>query len=302
MKEYNLSTSEENLDIQKIQEGYLNGFHLKKKEVGYKGCVVTFGGSEGSSNYNMAKMIANNGYEVLALYFFGQENQPKQLSRIPIEFFNNAIVYIKKHISSLHPLSIIGASKGAELTLLLAENYSEIDNLILIAPSAYRFQGLGMRNCTPSWAYNNEDLPYISFNNVSAFERMKLDLEYSFLLPIKLRSYYDSAIKNAVNAEDARIKVERFTGNILILLGEDDGMWNSYSMANKIKEAKPDNIEIVVYQNVGHAFGVGRISGGYFMGGQNELNKIALTKSYEKILDYLQIWYTKEELPTLIRD
>ncbi|HAZ37532.1 MAG TPA: hypothetical protein DCY71_06730 [Clostridiaceae bacterium] len=73
-------------------------------------------------------------------------------------------------------------------------------------------------------------------------------------------------------------------------------------MANKIKEAKPDNIEIVVYQNVGHAFGVGRISGGYFMGGQNELNKIALTKSYEKILDYLQIWYTKEELPTLIRD
>jgi len=122
MKEYNFTVSDENLDVRKIQEGYLNGFHLKKKKIECKGCVITFGGSEGSSNYDMAQIIANNGYEVLALYFFGQKNQPKYLSRIPIEFFRNVIIYIKEHFTSLHPLSIIGASKGAELALLLAEN------------------------------------------------------------------------------------------------------------------------------------------------------------------------------------
>jgi len=241
----------------------------------------------------MAKVIANNGYEVLALYFFGQENQPKHLCRIPIEFFRNVIVYIKEHFTSLHPLSIIGVSKGAELALLLAENYNEIDNIILIAPSAYRFQGLDIRNFASSWTYNNEDLPYISFKNVSILEKIKINIEYAFMLPVKLKSYYDSAIENAINTEEARIKVEKFKGNILIFLGEDDGMWNSYSMAYKIKEAKTDNTEIVVYQNVGHAFGVDRVSGKYFMGGQNDLNKIALTRSYEKILDNLQIWHSK---------
>jgi hypothetical protein len=32
-------------------------------------------------------------------------------------------------------------------------------------------------------------------------------------------------------------------------------------MAEKIKEPKPDYTEIIVYKNVGHAFGVNRVSG-----------------------------------------
>ncbi len=291
MKEYNISISEENLEIKKIQEGYLNGFHIKNKGINYKGSVVTFGGSEGSSYYDMAKVIANNGYEVLSLYFFGQDNQPKELKRIPIEFFSNAIAYIKEHFLSLHPLTIVGASKGAELSLLLAEYYNEIDNLILIAPSSYRFQGLDIINNTSSWTFNGEDLPYIDFKNISIFEKIKINLQYTFMLPVKLKSYYDSAIKNYKDIESTRIKVEKFKGNILMLLGKEDGMWNSYSMAQKIREAKPDNTEIVAYENVGHAFGLDRVTGRYFIGGQSDLNKIALTKSCEKILDTLEIWY-----------
>lgn len=293
MKTYKLSAAEENLDILKIQEGYLNGFCIKNKNVEYKGSIITFGGSEGSPNYNMAKLIANNGYEVLALYFFGQDNQPKELSRIPIEFFSDAIMYIKKHFFSLHPLSIIGISKGAELALLLSEYYAEIDNLVLMAPSAYRFQGIDSSNNASSWTFNNIDLPYISFKHVSLIQKLKINFEYKFMLPVKLKAYYDSAIKNADNIEEARIKAEKFKGNILILLGEDDGMWNSYNMANKIKKAKPDNTEIVIYQNVGHAFGEKRVSGRYFMGGQDNLNKIALAKSYEKVLDNLYSWHAK---------
>ena len=293
MKEYNFSISEEDLDVMKVQEGYLNGFHLKKKETECKGSVITFGGSEGSSNYNMAKMMANNGYEVLSLYFFGKDNQPSQIRRIPIEFFSNVITYINKHFSSLHPLTLLGASKGAELSLILSEYYSEIDNLILIAPSAYRFQGWDMMNDVSSWTYNNKDLSYISLKNASIIEKVKINLQYALRLTVKEKSYHDSAIENSPNIEEARIKAEKFKGNILILLGKEDGMWNSYSMAQKIKEAKPDNTEVLVYEGVGHAFGVDRVCGKYFMGGQNDLNKIALTKSCEKILDTLQIWHKK---------
>lgn len=37
--------------------------------------MVTFGGSEGSSNYAFAKELATEGYEVLSLFFFGMPNQ-----------------------------------------------------------------------------------------------------------------------------------------------------------------------------------------------------------------------------------
>ena len=57
MKTYKLSTDEENLDTLKIQEGYLNGFSIKNKNVEYKGSIITFVSSEGSPNYNMACKI-----------------------------------------------------------------------------------------------------------------------------------------------------------------------------------------------------------------------------------------------------
>ncbi|HZK33048.1 MAG TPA: hypothetical protein VFC60_00985 [Tissierellaceae bacterium] len=40
-----------------------------------KGVVVTFGGSEGSSNMDVAKKVAKEGYEVYSMYFLGKENQ-----------------------------------------------------------------------------------------------------------------------------------------------------------------------------------------------------------------------------------
>lgn len=292
-KDFHIWTGEKNLDILEVHEESLNGCHIKNKNMISKGNIITFGGSEGGSYYDMAKIIANHGYEVLALYFFGKPNQPKLLNRVPIEFFDKAIEYIKCHFDSKHPLTIVSASKGAELALVLSEYYTEIDNLILIAPSVYRFQGLDVYNSQSSWILKGKELPYISFERVSLLESIKLQFRFIFKLPQKFRPYYESAVKNAHNREEARIRVDNFQGKILMLVGQEDGMWNSHEMALMIKEQNPKSVDIVVYPNVGHAFGVEKISKGYFMGGDNESNKLAFNESIKKIISTLKQWYSK---------
>ncbi len=37
-----------------------------------KGVVITFGGSDGSTNPHLANYLSSDGYEVVAVYFFGQ--------------------------------------------------------------------------------------------------------------------------------------------------------------------------------------------------------------------------------------
>lgn len=289
--DYNYFIDEKDLDIKEIHQDYLNGFHVKKQNKISKGSIITFGGSEGGSYYDIAKIVANHGYEVISLYFFGKTNQPQSLNRIPIEFFKKVLGYIEMNFESIHPITILSASKGAELALVLSEYYKEIDNLILIAPSAYRFQGLDSKETRSSWTLNKTDLPYISFDRVSLLERAKLTGQYIFKKPKKLRAYYESAIKNAKNKEEARIKTEKFKGNILLLMGEDDGMWNSYDMAKVIKRSNPDSTEIIVYPKVGHAFGVDNIAGGYYMGGDNISNKEAFNDSIEKIISAIKNWH-----------
>lgn len=94
-----------------------------------------------------------------------------------------------------------------------------------------------------------------------------------------------------LNGFSIKNKNVEYKGSIITFGGSEGSPY--YNMANKIKKAKPDNTEIVIYHNVGHAFGEKRLSGRYFMGGQDNLNKIALAKSYEKVLDNLYSWHAK---------
>lgn len=284
---------DKDVDIFQIHKGYVNGYHLRNKEKMQKGVVVTFGGSEGGCYYDMAEHIAQNGFEVLALYYFGKDNQPSTLSNVPIEFFSEIINYIDQHCISKSPLTVIAASRGAELAGVLAEYYSNINNLILFSPAAYRFQGAHNFNKLPAWTYNEESLPYIHSNSASIWKKNKLYIQCLLHLPLTQLSYNNSIIKNTVDLEKTRIKFENFKGRVLIFLGEDDGLWNSNWMSKVIQSEfhKQENLKIIAYPNVGHAFSQGRISGKYFLGGSKEANLAALKDSNQKVIEALLTWH-----------
>lgn len=47
-------TKQANMSVETIEEGYVNGFHLVPNGILAEGAIFTFGGSECSSNYELA--------------------------------------------------------------------------------------------------------------------------------------------------------------------------------------------------------------------------------------------------------
>ena len=100
------------VEISVVKGNYLNGYHFIPEKITHRGTVITFGGSEGSSNINMAVKLAKEGYEVYSLYFFGRDNQQKELVKVPLDFFTEVYAEVEKNAVSARPLTILGGSKG----------------------------------------------------------------------------------------------------------------------------------------------------------------------------------------------
>lgn len=244
----------EGVDIRYINEGTLQGFRMTPRNKKYKGVVVCYGGSEGSPNFEEAERLAKEGYETLAVFMFGMKNQPKTLVRIPLEQFEDVLKYINKTITDNQPITVSGVSKGAEYALNLASRYEEISNLILIAPSAYTFAGLDSRNYASSWTYKNKELPFVDIKK-SSFLTLIKNIVIPILIksPIQYKETYASAIKRDLNNYMKLIPVRDIKTNILMIVGEDDKMWDSYEMANIIKKQNEKGI-VISFRNAGHIF------------------------------------------------
>ena len=148
------SLEREGMTISTIHDGYTNGFHLIPNEKSKTGLLVVFGGSDGGTDFDRSVMLAKEGYEVVSLFYFGQENQPPLYNNVPLEFFGEFLEYAKTANIDTSSLTLVGVSKGAELALLLTNYYDEIDNVVLFAPSSYVFQGGNMPANTSSWTYH----------------------------------------------------------------------------------------------------------------------------------------------------
>ena len=283
------------VEIEHIEGDYLNGFHLKPKEKTKKGIIVTFGGSEGSPAYYEALLFAQQGHEVLSLFSFGMPNQQKMLSQIPLDFFDEVLVYIKDRVSDPEPITICGASKGAELCLNLANYYPEIDHIVLMAPSAYNFNGLDFQNLSSSWTYKGKELPYISTMQASFLDYLGFLGGMISGAPTSYEALYRTAIANTSDAEDKKILQQAVDADILIFAGAKDRMWPSAPMAQVIKETQGDRAELHIYEEAGHIFAgngyMGSAYGVLVLGGSEEANQAA-AEDYQKILlECLAEWH-----------
>ena len=247
-------TDIDGVDVTYVDEGRMQGFRFVPKEKSHKGLVICFGGSEGSPNFETAKRLAEEGYETFALFMYGMKNQQQTLRKIPLEQFEDVISYINKNIKDNKPISVLGASKGAEYALNLASKYPEIDNLILISPSSYNFAGLDFKDYGSSWTYKGKELPYIDIKKSSFNSFLKNIIVPAIIKsPISYKETYNSAIEEDSTSQEKLIPIKNVKANILMIVGEDDLMWDSLAMANKIKEQNPKAM-IYSYKGAGHIF------------------------------------------------
>ncbi|MCR5330998.1 MAG: hypothetical protein K6E62_07405 [Lachnospiraceae bacterium] len=286
-------TELEGIDVEYVDHGAFQGFHLRPDNKLYRGVVVFYGGSDGSPFFEVAQSYAEKGYETLSVFLFGMKNQPKELTGVPLEQFADVLDYIDSSIEDHDPITVMGVSKGAEYVLNIAAKYDEISNVILMAPVAYTFSGLNSSavSSASSWTWEGEEIPYIDIQK-APFSSVCKDMLLPMMTgaPLNFRDLYDAALNADMDRDLKLIPAGHIKGDILVIYGEDDGMMDTKKMADLIREQNA-NTKICGYENAGHMFSGDGIMTEFGMrmnlGGTVEGNEKAMLACTKEMDDFL---------------
>jgi len=224
--------------------------------------VILLGDSEGglqaSTTPNVTRDLLQAGHCVLSVAYFKEHGLPEALQGVPLEFYDRARAWLAKHPKVMHEgVAIIGASKGAELALLLASRDPEVRCVVAIAPASHIFEGIpgGTGDYGPrsSWSYKGRDLPYVPYQRNETL--WKAIATYEF------HDVYREALEGAEpeTKEKARIPVEDIQGAVLLISGRHDRMWPATEMSENIvrtleRREFPFPYDHAVY-DIGHGIG-----------------------------------------------
>jgi dienelactone hydrolase len=208
--------------------------------------VIVLGGSEGGLSRDRAALLASHGYAALALAYFGMDPLPQELDRIPVEYVDRAIDWLRRQ-PAVDPtrLAILGVSKGAELALLSAARNPTVNAIVAVAPSSVAFQSINRaRSTSSSWTVAGKDVPFTPYVASEKYRQSR-----------KLIDLYEASL--AAAPPEAEIPVERIRGPILLLAGKDDALWPSAAMSERIAERARRNefshpVKSFIFENAGH--------------------------------------------------
>lgn len=293
------STYETNEWITAIAEGPVNGFHFRPERKTHAGVVVTYGGSEGSPNYERARQLAEHGYETLAVFLFGQPGLPPTMADVPLEGFEGVRGFVDKQCGG-GPVTVIGTSKGAEFALLLAARAFAVDNVVAFAPGHYSYAGLDFtgRYEKPSFTFKGGAVPFASLRRVPVTTAAPMFWKLATGAPVSHRASYEGAAANA--PEDARIDLSTFAGKVLLFAGEEDRMWQADTSARELAK-QGEHVEAHVYPGAGHVFfnDAESLTDGWqiMLGGTAEGNRAAAEDSDRILMERLAQWHPAVEVP-----
>jgi dienelactone hydrolase len=214
-------------------EGIVGTLFLPPGSGPHRAVIVLNGGGGGIDEYRGA-ILASHGYAALNLGYFAMEGLPRGLVNIPLEYFENAIRWMRAQPWLRdHFLAVWGESRGGELALLLGATFPEINAVIAWVPSGVVFWALGLAepgDARPraAWTFRGKPLPYLQENNVSMEPSPVVEPER----PVAFASVYLSHLRDTRAVERATIPVEKTRGPILLVSGTDDQMWPSSALAD----------------------------------------------------------------------
>ncbi|HEX2099382.1 MAG TPA: acyl-CoA thioester hydrolase/BAAT C-terminal domain-containing protein [Candidatus Synoicihabitans sp.] len=286
---------------QKVREDGLVATYLQPKGDELRSVVVVVGGSDGGlkSAEQLAFQFARAGWAALAVAYFGMEGLPSSLANIPLEYFDGAVVFLRRQPGvRIDDLTIVGSSRGGELALLVAAHNPAFRRVIAVVPSHVSWGPVGQHDASvAAWTFGGRALPFV---------RPVRAVDYS------ARPYFgtpdfmaDLAQTDSVAA--ATIPVERINGPVLLLSGEDDQVWPSTYMSERVIErlaAKehPYSHKHVSFPGAGHlilpgpdpSFVVFDHPTGVqvALGGNRQANRVAQRNAWAEVLGFL-----RQEIP-----
>ena len=204
--------------------------------------IVVFGGSEGGLAPYVeweAALLASRGYAALALAYFkgeyfkpeGAEKLPDTLTKVPLEYFEGAIGWLKQKRSVRDDrIGVLGHSRGGELALLLGAHYPGLKAVISYVGSGVVVSS--PEGDEPAWTYRGREVPRVPYDE-------------------------DPSRITGRQEQMAEIPVERTNGPILLFAAGDDQIWPSahlskIAMDRLVRYDHPYEDQLVDYPDAGH--------------------------------------------------
>jgi uncharacterized protein len=187
--------------------------------------VMVLGGSEGGFQGSgaMAKTLSDEGFGALALAYFKAPGLPAQLEEIPLETFTRGLDFLAaRPETGRRRVVILGVSKGAEASLIVAARDRRACGVLAAVPSSVAWQGVNMTNFASgkgSWTWGGQAIPFAPY-------------DFSSVRSPGLRGIYEGSLAKA--PAEAAIPVEKIGGPILLISGGKDALWPSTPMAEAI--------------------------------------------------------------------
>lgn len=202
---------------------------LFARDGGKRPLIVGLGGGEGGNAWASARWtpqrerFLDQGYALLALGYFGTPNSPETLDRISLDGVHAAIVEAGKDPRvDGRCVAIIGGSRGAELALLLASHYPDIDAVVAIVPGSAVFPALTDAMTTGGFSLHDKPLPFVPMTWGATPD----------LLVGNLRGAFETIMQDRAAMQRAAIAVENINGPIQFVSASRDEMWPSKEMAD----------------------------------------------------------------------
>lgn len=261
---------------------------------GRQPAVLVAGGSEGGIHPALdrqAVALHQEGYNVLAVSYFGAEGQPQAVDALPLEAFTDALAWLRQQ-PEVDPgrLAFIGSSKGAEAALLTASTDPELRAVVGYAPSnvawagwdagaPWRFFSIGS-----SWSRGGEPVPYLPYQAD--------DFRGGDLVAL-----YSASLATLPEHPEAAIPVEDAQASLLLVCGQEDTMWPSCQMAEAVKERAEANggppVTVLSYPDAGHLVSGPPVQRGSDVdltafGGTQAGTEAALADGWPQVLQFLQ--------------
>ncbi|XP_037100989.1 acyl-coenzyme A thioesterase 1 isoform X2 [Syngnathus acus] len=193
----------------------------------------------GGLNEQRASLLANKGFVVLALAYYGYQDLPKNPKNLDLEYFEEAANFVQKHPEVRGPgIGVVSMSHSVALALSMASYFSGITATVCI-------NGCNGNTVIPLH-YKDIVMPPLR----PAI--WKARIRKSWLIDIHDVTPDPSLKKNRASL----IPIEKADCHFLFAVSEDDRNWNSVLFAKRaaeiLKSHGKESFQVVSYPKAGH--------------------------------------------------
>lgn len=265
--------------------------------------VLHGGGGAGGYETEYAALLAEHGYTVLCVAYFGAPGVTDTLHEIPLSTFADAADWLLDRPDVRgERVGVVGFSRGGEASLLVGSYLDVAGPVVSYVPSCYVWPAPswmdGVPEGCPTWTLDGEALPFLP---VDPYVTESDDVEDPLTTEPPNAGTLAVERSTAAEKERAAIPVEDIDGPVLLVSGGQDIVWPSADLASRAA-ARLDthdhlhSFEHRSYPEAGHAIRVPyRFDSSddpaerHRFGGTTAANARAAADAWEGALEYLSM-------------